>query len=123
MKIKLLPLDKLFSRFIRLRANGVCERCGKPTPFERLQCSHFHGRRKKSVRWNEDNACALCFHCHQHLGENPLEHTEWYRKKIGNEKFVLLEIQAGQIVKPNQVLVKLYLEQKLAEIIAEGKCG
>jgi len=65
----------------------------------------------------------LCAGCHLYLGSNPLEHTEWYRKHIGEEKFVLLEIQANQIVKPNQGLVKLYLEQKLEEIIAEGKCG
>ena len=116
MKVRISPLDRLFSKYIRLRAGERCERCGNYVGFSRLQCSHFHGRRKKSVRWNEDNACALCFTCHRYLTENPLEHTEWYRQKIGEDKFLMLQIQADQIGKPDEELTKLYLKQKIKEI-------
>ena len=115
MKIKLSPLDKLFSEFIRKRANGICEKCLKPTEFKRLQTSHYHGRRKKSVRFNEDNAAGLCFACHQHLGENPYEHTEWFKKRLGDDKFELLHAQAQQLMKVDEDMVKLRLKQLLKE--------
>ena len=115
MKIKIDKLDILFSKVIRLRAKETCERCLKPTPFARLQCSHFHGRRKRSTRWNPDNAAALCFQCHQHLGENPLEHTEWFTQLIGEGNFLLLRVQANQIVKVDRKAVELYLKQRLGE--------
>lgn len=116
MRIRLDPLDILFSRFIRLRANGVCEKCGNPVGFAKLQTSHFHGRRKKSVRWNEDNACALCFSCHQYFTENPLDHVEWFRERLGEGKFTLLYIQAQKRNKVDKELVRLYLKQKIKEV-------
>lgn len=117
MRIKLDPLDILFSRLIRLQAKGVCERCGNPVGFGKLQTSHFHGRRKKSVRWNEDNACALCFSCHQYFTENPLEHVDWFRERLGGERFTLLHIQSQTINKVDKEAVRLYLEQKIKEFI------
>lgn len=87
-------LDTLFSRFIRLRAGGKCEYCGKPTEFKRLQCSHFHSRRKRSVRYDPDNACGLDFTCHQFLGGNPYQHTEFFKKRLGSKRFEELNIRA-----------------------------
>ena len=121
MRVKIKPLDRLFSEYIRKRAMGRvggCERClASKSDYRQLQCSHYHSRRKASTRFNEDNAVGLCAGCHLYLGGHPLEHTEWYRKKIGEERFTLLEIQAAQIVKPDQTVVKLYLEQKLKEVL------
>ena len=111
MKIKIDPLDVLFSRFVRLRAGGVCEYCDKP---KRLQCSHFHGRRKKSVRWDGDNAAGLCFSCHQYLGENPYVHTEWFKKHLGSEKFEALNIRANL---PSYGIAKDKLEAELKDKI------
>lgn len=113
MKIKLDPLDKLFSKYIRLRAGGVCEYCGQ---VKRLQCSHFHGRRKRSVRWNEDNACALCFSCHMYLGENPYVHTEFFKKRLGSQRFELLNIQAQIPCKPDIEAMTSRLKQKIKEV-------
>ncbi len=95
MKIRIDKLDVLFSKFIRLRAGGKCEYCGKPT--KRLQCSHFHGRRKRSTRYDPANACGLCFSCHQYLGEHPNIHTEFFKKRLGTERFEELNIRAGII--------------------------
>ena len=86
MKIKLSPLDKLFSKYIRLR-DGVCQRCGGA---KNLQCSHYHGRRKQSVRYDEENCCSLCMGCHMYFTANPLEHTEFMIKRLGQEKFDML---------------------------------
>ena len=116
MKIKIDPLDTLFSQFIRQRAQGKCEKCKQPREMKALQCSHFHGRRKKSVRWDEDNASALDFHCHQYFTENPLEHTEWFKKRLGEKKFKDLNIRANiRVGMPDKKVLTLYYEQKIKE--------
>lgn len=90
MKIQITKLDSLFSKFIRQR-DKVCQRCGKGG---RLETSHFHGRRKRSVRWDEDNAVALCFACHRYFTENPLEHCEWFKNRLGEKEFDALNVRA-----------------------------
>ena len=109
MKIKIDPLDTLFSRYIRQR-DKICKRCGVNA---RLQCSHFHGRRKQSVRYDENNAVALCFTCHRYFTENPLEHVEWYRNYLGEEKFEQLNLRANIIGKPDTKLLWIYYKNKL----------
>lgn len=131
MKITLSPLDSLFSEYVRKRAimvAGGCEKCltqkqdilkenGSIFPaWKQLQTSHFFGRRRRSVRYNEDNACGLCFSCHQHFTENPLEHTEWFKKRLGDKAFGLLEIQANTPQKIDKQAVKLYLQEKIKEV-------
>jgi len=96
VKIKLTKLDILFSRYIRLKADNHCEYCGEYK--KRLQTSHFHGRRKRVVRWDEDNVAALCFSCHLYLGENPQTHTEWFIQRLGSERFERLNIRANQVI-------------------------
>ena len=60
LKIKRNPLDELFSEFIRLRANGYCQRCLQYKGFKNLQTCHFHGRARLSVRYDPDNAIGGC---------------------------------------------------------------
>jgi len=113
MKIRLDPLDRLFSEYIRLRANNKCERCGAYS--KRLQCSHYFGRAKKSVRYDEENAAALCFGCHQYFTSYPLEHTEWFKKRLGRN-FDLLLGRMRQMGKIDRNAIGLYLKQKIKEI-------
>lgn len=119
MRVKIDPLDKLFSEYIRKKAaqNGGCEYCGKPTDWKGLQTSHFHGRRKRSVRYDPDNACGLCFSCHLHLGENPYVHTEFFKKRLGSERFEQLNIRANQLVKIDKEATKLYLKELLGGFV------
>ncbi len=116
MKIKIDRLDVLFSRFVRLRAGGICEYCGEP---KRLECSHFHGRRKRSVRWDPDNACGVCFTCHQYLGSNPYAHTEFFKKRLGSERFEALNIRAEIPQKIDRDKVEASLKEKIK--LLEGK--
>ena len=116
MRIKIDPLDRLFSQYIRLRAKGCCERCSAYKGIHGLETSHFFGRRKKSTRWNEDNASALCFACHMYFTENPLEHVEWFRERLGEEKFTLLNIQANKPQKVDKDLIEIYLRQLIKEL-------
>ncbi len=132
MKIKIDPLDKLFSEFIRRRAIqrvGGCERCLTPQydteredgtvfpAWKQLECSHFFGRAQKSVRWDEDNAAGLCFGCHQYLGSHPLEHVEWFKARLG-DSFDLLNARARTPVRYlDKAGIKLYLKAKIEEIL------
>ena len=112
MKIKLDALDRLFSLYIRKRARGYCERCKRYFGVERLQCSHFYGRRARSVRYDPDNACALCFSCHIYLGENPREHTRFFRDRLG-DRLDQLEARWSIPQKPDRQAIRLWLKEEL----------
>jgi hypothetical protein len=118
MKISLNRTDKLFSQFIRLQAGGKCERCGSVSPA--LQCAHFHGRRKRSVRWDADNALCLCFGCHQYFHENPDEHREFMRRKLG-QRLDLLESRARiSYPKPDEAIIQLWLKDAIKKLEVKG---
>lgn len=113
MQVRIDPLDKLFSEYVRKRCGGCCERCGKHYGWKGLQTSHYHGRAKRSTRYDEDNAMGLCFGCHQYFGSNPLEHTEFMIKRLGQEKFDELSHRARQIVKIDRNAITLYYKSKI----------
>ena len=120
--MKLSPLDKLFSEFIRKRAIkevGGCERCLTwKESYLRLQCSHFMGRRKRSVRFDEDNAVGLCPACHMYLTSNPLEHVEFFRKRLG-QRYEMLEARANRPQKIDENALTLYLRYQI-KILENG---
>jgi len=119
MKIKLDPIDKLFSQVIKLRVEGKCEYCGGIGN----QTSHFHGRRRRSVRWDLDNAIWTCFSCHMYLGEHPNKHYEFFRKRLGTERFEALNIRAEKLIKPDREFIKEDLKKiiHLFDTSEEGK--
>ncbi len=110
MKIKIDKLDVLFSQVIRRRADGRCEYCGYR---KRLQCSHFIGRRKRNTRYDPDNACGLCFSCHQYLDEHPYEHTEFFTQRLGSEKLEVLVRKGNMIVKIDREEIEECLKRQL----------
>jgi len=114
--MKLTPLDKLFSEYIRKKAKGICERCGSNKGWKGLQTSHFFGRAKKSVRWDEENVSALCFGCHQFFTSQPNEHTEWFRARMSEVGFDFLVRRANTPQKPDVEAITLYLKAKLGEV-------
>lgn len=118
MNIKISPLDKLFSQYIRTRDGWQCQRCFKKyvPPTSGLHNSHFWGRAKKSVRFDPENCCALCCGCHQHLGANPLEHTEWYKKRLGEKRFNALMIKANKPSTPDYEMIRIWVKAKLNEL-------
>lgn len=115
MKIRIDPLDRLFSEFIRKRANGKCERCLKPTDFKRLQCAHFHGRANKKVRWDEKNACGLCYGCHAFLDSRFMEKAEFIKKYLGEKEAEKLNQRANwpSLKKVDKKIIEIYLKNKL----------
>jgi hypothetical protein len=118
MRIKIDPLDVLFSRLIRHQAKGRCQMCGKPKDFKELQTAHCWGRRKKSVRWDLDNALALCFFCHHYIdSEDPEAKRNLFIRHIGKTDYEKLGQRANwsSMVKIDKKLVEIYLKKELAK--------
>ena len=118
--MKLSPLDKLFSEYIRKRAmNRVhgCERClGNKASYKQLHCAHMFSRRKHSVRFDSDNAVGLCSGCHRFLDDNALDKVRFFMLLLGQKGFDLLECRSSQIYKPDIEAITLYLKEKIKEL-------
>ena len=104
--MKLKPSDIAFSKCVRHAANWTCEKCGRVFPEGQshgkaggLDCSHHHGRSKKSVRWAKENAAALCVKCHRDWHSFPTEGSKWLEGYIGIGAVDLLREKANQTVK------------------------
>lgn len=83
------PADAAFSKYIRKRANYCCEKCGKQyAPNDKgLQCSHHFSRRYHNIRFDPDNALALCYNCHVFWYQKDIpEAAHWLESKIGKDK-------------------------------------
>ena len=114
--IKLLPLDLLFSKLIKIRVDWTCEYCGTKPAKQGLHCSHFIGRRYRNTRWLEENCACLCFSCHNLMHDFPSIHKSFFVKRIGSEEIERLENLARSGNKPNSELIKKELTEKLKEM-------
>jgi len=122
MKIKIGIIDTLFSKLVRLRTGGVCEWCGKAADFKEMECSHFHSRRKQITRYDPENACGLHVACHRFLGEHPNIHADFFRKRLGSQKYEELNARAMLIVKRTKAdkeLIKAFLREQIR--LLEGR--
>lgn len=132
MRIKRDVADDLFSKLVRERAGWACENCHKYYPEGHragLECSHFYGRRHKSIRWHPMNAAAHCTRCHMKLGGDPVEFSAWIRGFLGPQKFNELQVMQRGIMKvpawyKKEIVKNLRAELKrLTEERATGKNG
>jgi len=119
VKIARKALDKLFSNYIRARANWRCERCGNMPAKQGLHCHHFHRRRHMATRYEESNCVSLCFGCHQYLGENKKAEEAFFLDRLGQEEYDQLMLRANNVVHIDLSAVELYLRQKLRELQKE----
>ena len=109
IKIKKKPdlvakLDKVFSRYIRLRdcmPNGYfrCISCGQIKPYEQADCGHFHSRRHMATRFDEDNAHAECRACNRFSADHLIQYEKNLKAKIGQLRFDKLAWRASQAKK------------------------
>lgn len=92
-KIKEHTLDVEFSKFIRRRDGKCVYPLRGPEDYHAgsLQCSHFYGRGARSVRFDPENADAICGRHHQFLEERkPGEYTDFKKKQLGLARFMAL---------------------------------
>lgn len=94
MRIKLDPIDKLFSKLIRLRAEGKCEYCGQYAKPRGYHTHHFIGRRYLNTRYEPENGVALCLSCHNLMGDFPDESQALFVKRVGSHRAEVLKIIA-----------------------------
>lgn len=73
--------DRLWSRLVKVRAGGVCERCGSsPENSQGFHSHHVFGRSNHRLRFEPRNGCALCWSDHRWAEEMPLEFADWFRE-------------------------------------------
>lgn len=118
--IRLDQADVLFSKYIRFKAKK-CAYCGRAGTgalgIFGLQASHFHSRRKESVRFDEENVDPLCVSCHRKLGtDNKPEYEAWKIKQLGQKKFDLLMLRANTPQKKDRKLVAIVYRKLLKEM-------
>jgi len=87
MAVKISQADKYFSLCVRAAHDNTCEMCGKQG---RMECSHVHSRRHRTIRWCKDNANCLCHYHHREWHENPLDSFKWFEESFGTGRVDLL---------------------------------
>jgi len=112
MKIRRDSLDIVAAKYIKLR-DKWCQRCGGTGG---LQTAHFHSRRLHATRYDGDNLCLLCFGCHQFLDSHAAEKIEFFKARLGEEKFAQLRLRAEGRGKIDRAAWEIYLKQLLKEV-------
>ena len=97
-------LDTIFSKYIRLRdamPSGMfrCISCGKIKPLDQADCGHYHSRTHMGTRFDEDNCHAECRYCNRFSADHLIGYRENLIRKIGEQRFLLLEVKARNIKK------------------------
>ena len=117
-KIRLDPADTYFSKYIRLKKKQ-CEKCGRrgegSLGIDGLQASHFHTRRKESVRFDEENVDVLCAGCHKYFTDEREHYREWKRVKLGIRGYDILEIRANTVGKKDRKLQRMIWKKLLKD--------
>jgi len=116
LRIRINPIDKVVSEYVRKRSGGCCERCGKYYGWKGLQACHFTGRSNHSVRYDEDNLVACDFGCHQYLDSHPLEKVEFFKQRLGPVRFDLLQARARQTGRTDKNALILYYSEKIRQL-------
>lgn len=96
-------LDRMFSRLVRLLADGKCEKCGEYVGYSELDNAHYHSRKMRTVRWDFRNTAALCGTCHSKFDDHPNRKTDWFRKRLSPESDGELDILAHMTIKEHPI--------------------
>ena len=101
MRRKLIEeLDRLASKYIKLRDDHTCQRCGKrEVASSGIHVSHVIPKsRGQRYRWEPNNLKCLCFHCHINWWhKDPLPASEWYLAKFPGRWQALESIPSGKM--------------------------
>jgi len=90
-------LQVVFNTFIRLRDKDQwCISCGCNMVGRKGDASHYYSvGSAPELRFNEDNCHLACVPCNQHLHGNLLEYSNRLPKRIGWERFSILQDKKG----------------------------
>lgn len=77
--------------------NGMCPLCGK----KKIKvCFHFITRRRKILRWREDNVIGACSTCNYVEQFYPDVSRAWFIRTYGAEKYLALVDESQQSFEP-----------------------
>lgn len=108
-------LDILFSHYVKLLCAGICSRCHKYLGVKSrgLHCAHCFTRAKRCVRFDRDNATALCYGCHRYLDGRPSEKTEFFMELLGTKRFNVLDRRAHTPKKIDEEAIEKDLKERI----------
>ena len=91
--------DAKTSLAVRRRAKFTCERCKRQHDEHSmgLHAAHLFTRSIKATRHDMDNLAALCWGCHAYFHRQPLECHDWWKERLGEERYTALMQKAKRI--------------------------
>lgn len=96
-------LDRVFSRYIRLRdchgGPGRCISCGRPSTVSTCDAGHFIPRAHTATRWNIRNVHAQCRECNRMKDGNAAGYRRGLIERYGPEVIDQLKQKGRQTVK------------------------
>lgn len=121
-RAKIDKADKIFSLYMRTKANWKCEYCHKDYSKNKryLDVSHYWGRVHEGTRFEPDNIMVLCRYHHNYLGhgEGRGEYMELMKRRLGEYRFKSLELQARMYHKKDRAMAYLIFKKLYDELIA-----
>ena len=119
IKTKKKKLDKVFSKFIRLRDSkdgiGSCITCGRIKEWKYMDCGHYIKRQHLATRWDEKNCNLQCKHCNAFEQGANERYKVAIDEKWGKGTADMLEIKKHNRVKMTEaeydLLIKYYEDQ------------
>ncbi len=115
LKIKIKPLDRLWSKAVKKRDGGRCRICGKIGKPRGMHAAHIEGRAKKNTRWYIPNGLTLCFTCHRWFDEHKGIRDKFMEEKgiMTAKKRLELTVMANMTWDKDVWKWKIYLDSEL----------
>ena len=116
--MKLRKSDKLFRQYVLKVFSYTCVRCRNIYAVDNcrgLHVSHYWGRGRENTRHDIDNACLLCYGCHQIWGhgDGRDEYRQFMVQRLGQEGFDRLEARAYTRKKRDDALDEVIIKELL----------
>ena len=107
----------MYSKYLRMKRHWFCEFCNLDCCGNKgyLTISHFYGRRKESVRFDDDNCLVLCRKCHLYLENNKGEYTRIMMQKLGEKRFNVLTVRANTIKKRDDFMDEIIIKEMMKD--------
>lgn len=122
---KVEKLDKVFSKYIRLRDSKpygfkafTCISCGRTLSYDQADCGHYINRSHMGLRFSEMNCNAQCRHCNRFSEGNNSGYRQGLVRKYGEEKVLLLESSKNQITKYSEFEIDAFIKH-YAKLVKE----
>jgi hypothetical protein len=123
-------LDRIYSRFIRMRdadneGNISCVTCGKRFHWSEVHCGHWVKRQYMAVRWDERNTAAQCVSDNLYHGGKQDEFGKAIIDRYGLDAFNELLSKKHETKKWTRAELQELIETYTARVAAlesSGKC-